>query len=308
MSKYSETDETGDIGVDIVSLKVKKEFSWIFREQVKNDLGIDGHIEIINDSREGTGRLIAAQIKTGASYFENEKQDGYVFYGKSKHLKYWLLHSLPVIIILCDEKNDICYWVEVTRTNVHETASGWSILVPKNQILNNENKKRLTFIAGMPQHSDIVELALFKFLSEKYSKYSKFGRLDICPPFDEPRDFMYFTCLGMLEKSSEFVFVAHHYDIYEEFSIEHLEKFVAWRDLNMSSCGYQDDEKPRLFVFIISESKDKLLKYNEIISLANLNIEIFRLLYKYSDMISPNDGKLYYLVELDDKNQEIYMY
>lgn len=309
MSNYSESDKTGDIGVDLVSLKVKRELSWIFREQPKNDLGIDGHIEIVNENREGTGRLIAAQIKTGKSYLKYEKEDGYVFYGENKHLKYWLLHSLPVIIIICDEQSDVCCWVEVTRTNVEDTRCGWKILVPKNQTINHESKSRLVSIAGMPQHSDIVELALFKFLSEKYHKYSEYGRLDICPLMYEPRDFMYFTCMGELEKTSEYVYVAHHYDIYEEFSISHLDKFISWRDLNISSCGHSQD-KPRLFVFVISESKEKLALSEEVVCRMNSceGIDVFRLLYTYSDMLSPTDGKFYTLTELGETNEEIYMY
>jgi Domain of unknown function (DUF4365) len=57
MTKYEKEDETGDIGIDIVSMKMKREFSWIFREQPKNDLGIDGHIEVVSHERHGTGRL-----------------------------------------------------------------------------------------------------------------------------------------------------------------------------------------------------------------------------------------------------------
>lgn len=309
MSNYSESDETGDIGIDLVSLTVKRELSWIFREQPKNDLGIDGHIEIVNENRESTGRLIAAQVKTGSSYFKHEKENGYIFYGDNKHLKYWLHHSLPVVIILCDERNDTCYWVEVTRTNVGDTHNGWKILVPKNQIINHTSKRKLISIAGMPQHTDIVELTLFRFLNEKYHKYSAFGRLDICPLMYEPRDFMYFTCMGELERTSEYVYVAHHYDIYEKFSITHLDEFISWRELNISTCGHSKD-KPKLFVFVISESKEKLVLPNEVVSRINgcEGVNIFRLLYTYSDMASPIDGKFYTLTELSETNEEIYMY
>lgn len=161
----------------------------------------------------------------------------------------------------------------------------------------------------MPQHSDIVELALFKFLNEKYHKYSNTGRLDICPLMETPRDFMYFTCMGEFEKTSEYVFIAHHYDIYENFSEVHLKKFISWRDLNISSWCHSSDN-PALFVFVISENKENLILSDDIINIVNNNadIHIFRLLYRYSDMSSPTDGKFYYLIEINDKNEEIYMY
>ncbi|MCR5891121.1 MULTISPECIES: DUF4365 domain-containing protein [Burkholderia] len=309
MAKYEKEDEIGDIGIDIVSMKTRREFSWIFREQPKNDLGIDGHIEIVSDERNGTGRLIAVQVKTGKSYFKNEREDVYVFHGNNKHLRYWLLHSLPVIIILCDEATDTCYWVEVTRSNVIQTDSAWKIHIPKAQILDKKFKSKLISIAGMPQHSDIVELALFKFLSEKYHKSSEYGRLDVCPLMHEPHDFMYFTCMAEFEKTSEYVYIAHHYDIYQNFSISMLEKFISWRALNISTCGHHKNV-PKLFVFVISDRKDNLHIPNEIIARARDagGVEIFRLVYSYMNMVAPEDGRFYNLTELDDSNEEIFMY
>lgn len=298
MPNYAISDETGDLGIDLVSLQVRRFFSWIFREQQKNDLGIDGHIEIVDENREGTGRLIALQVKAGDSYFKNETDSGYFFYGKNKHLKYWLQHSLPVIIVLCDPKKDICYWVPVTESGIEYTDSGWKILVPKKQILNEASKNKLISIAGMPQHSDIVELALFKYLSDKYHKYSEYGRLDIVPLMYEPRDFMYFTCMAEFEKTSEIVYIAHHYDIYELFSIEHLKEFLRWREMNMYSCGHLDPV-PKLYIYAITENKSKLVFSDEVIELLSnsKHVELIRLFYSYHDKFPSHNGKYYDLLE-----------
>ncbi len=305
---YFESEEVGDIGVDLVSLTVKRSLSWIFREQPKNDLGIDGHIEVVNEQRDGTGRLLAVQIKAGASFFKHESEKGFTFYGKNKHLQYWLLHSLPVILVLCDVESDICYWVEISRTSVENTDKGWKVTVPKGQRLNKESKRQLAEIAGMPQHSDIVELSLFKFLNEKYHKYSKTGRLDICPLMHEPRDFMYFTCLAEFEKSSEIVFIAHHYDLYEDFNISHVEKFISWRNINKS---YGDKGvATKLLIFHISDSKEKLRVSEDINELVDRleNVEICGLLYSYSSLGDPMDGRFYSLTEFDEFGEEIYFY
>ncbi|CAK2505908.1 DUF4365 domain-containing protein [Vibrio crassostreae] len=308
MPSYFESEEVGDIGVDLVSLQVKRSLSWIFREQPKNDLGIDGHIEIVNDQREGTGRLLAAQIKAGNSFFKHETEIGFTFYGKNKHLQYWLLHSLPVILILCDVESDTCYWVEISRTSVEHTDKGWKVVVPKHQVLDIESKQQLIDIAGMPQHTDIVELSLFRFLNEKYHKYSKTGRLDICPLMHEPRDFMYFTCLAEFEKSSEVVFIAHHYDIYEDFSTNYVEKYLLWRDINKS---YGDKGiATKLLIFHISDTKEKLIISEEINKLVERsdNVEICGLLYSHSSLADPKDGKFYSLTELNETGEEIYFY
>ena len=52
-------------------------YGWIFRSQ-PSDYGIDAEIELVADD-EATGRLIAAQIKSGASYLRRKTTDGYVY-------------------------------------------------------------------------------------------------------------------------------------------------------------------------------------------------------------------------------------
>lgn len=309
MPRYSANDMTGDIGVDLVSLKVKKAFSWVFREQTKNDLGIDGHIEVVNESREGTGRLIAVQIKAGASYFKHDSDEGFTYYGDAKHLKYWLLHSLPVLVILCDESSGVCYWVEISRSNVTRTKAGWNVLVPKKQTLSKKFKKELLLVAGMPQHADIIELALFRFLAEKYHKYSSFGRLDICPLLHEPRDFMYFTCLGEMERNGRCIYIAHHHDIYEDFSSEVLDKFISWRELNIRSCNH-NNPAPKLYVYAISEDKGALsvVRENHGTGMTPPRVEVFTLHYRHTSMVRPEDGKFYHLVEIDEEGNEVYFY
>lgn len=302
---YSEDDEKGSLGVDIVSKTVRRDFSWIFREQPKNDLGIDAQIEIINDSRQGTGRIIAAQIKAGKSFFEEETTDEFVFRGKKKHLNYWLNHSLPVIIIICNLDTEVCYWAEVNRTSVNELDKGWKILIPKTQTLSNQHKNRLIAIAGSPQHPDIVELSLFKFLQEKYHKYSG-QRIDICPLMYEPRDFMYYTCLAEIESYDGYVYIAHHYDLYADFGENHVLEFIRWRELNMASTG--QTELPYLFIFTISEKKEKLKISSSILKLLaeNKKVLLFRLLYQHKHFSS--DRHFYSLTELDENDEEIYMY
>jgi hypothetical protein len=61
-------------GVFGVGQIVERDLRWIFREQHEQDYGIDAHIEVCN-SEGPTGRLIAAQIKAGKSYFRQKVKD-----------------------------------------------------------------------------------------------------------------------------------------------------------------------------------------------------------------------------------------
>src|SRR5262249_29865810 len=90
------TDRRGVNAVDALFLK----FGWFLREQPVADFGIDAQVEVF-EGDEATGKLIALQIKTGASYFRRYGID-YIYYGEKRHLEYWLGHSLPVLLVLHD--------------------------------------------------------------------------------------------------------------------------------------------------------------------------------------------------------------
>ena len=65
-------------GIAVVQGIVASDLEWIFREQPTDDFGIDAQIEIV-ENEAATGRLIAAQIKSGPSYFQKADPDGWWF-------------------------------------------------------------------------------------------------------------------------------------------------------------------------------------------------------------------------------------
>jgi hypothetical protein len=64
-SRYDNTEQLGIIEAYKIFVG---DFKWIFREQPIVDMGINAHIEIVDDGNP-SGKLIALQIKTGESYF-----------------------------------------------------------------------------------------------------------------------------------------------------------------------------------------------------------------------------------------------
>ena len=121
---------TGRLGVICVDRIVTEELGWIFREQPTADYGIDAQIEICEGGRP-TGRLIAVQIKSGSSWFARGDAEGFTYTGSLRHLDYWLEHSLPVILVLCDPAERRAYWTPVERGHVRRGGSSWSIRVPR---------------------------------------------------------------------------------------------------------------------------------------------------------------------------------
>lgn len=109
----------------------------IFRELPTSDQGVDGQLELTNSEGRGNGRLIGVQIKAGSSWFKEEAQRAFVFRPSDEHRTYWIDHSLPIIVILCDPDSKQCYWELVTDNTCLSTGKGWRIDVPKSKTLRS---------------------------------------------------------------------------------------------------------------------------------------------------------------------------
>ena len=129
-----------------------EELRWIFRDQPKEDYGIDAHIEVVDDGVV-TGRLIGLQVKCGSSFFREPAAEGWWFRPNSAHVNYWLGHSLPVVVILCDPQDKNCYWGLLDRDALVRTSTGnRKFLVPRANLLNGSAEKALRSIAFAPSY------------------------------------------------------------------------------------------------------------------------------------------------------------
>lgn len=156
MQRYSATER---VGVNRVEQIIVGDLGWIFREQPIVDMGIDAQIELVVDST-ATGKLVAAQIKTGSSHF-HEARDAYTYYGHLEHLEYWLDHSLPVVLIAHLPESDQTVWVQVTSESAVKTKTAWKIAIPKDNKLGSATKERLEAIfAGTPARQRLRKLSL----------------------------------------------------------------------------------------------------------------------------------------------------
>jgi len=120
-------------GVTAVQDAIGK-MGWFFREQSVADYGIDAQVEIVGD--RPSGRLIALQIKSGASYFQRKHGSAYRFSGKNEHLDYWLHHSLPVFLVIHNPENETLLWQRVERHLVKKSSRSWYIDIPEENVLD----------------------------------------------------------------------------------------------------------------------------------------------------------------------------
>jgi tetratricopeptide (TPR) repeat protein len=122
-------------------------WGWAFRSQYVKDYGIDAHAEPFDGAHQPNGKLLALQIKSGGSYFRDEADEGWWYWGENRHLRYWFAHVLPVLIVIYDPASKMLYWQHVTEDRVEYTDSRWKILIPRDQILSEEAAAELRAIA-----------------------------------------------------------------------------------------------------------------------------------------------------------------
>ena len=148
--KVSPTEEREDAGVRHVECFFRDELRWLFRVQRRFDYGIDAHAEIVNlDFPETlvTGRLLAVQVKSGDSFFdEPDSERGWRFRDSNDHLAYWLGGSLPTVVVLVNSRRE-AYWEVISTRTVTENADRFSLVVPRSHPLDATAAEALISLA-----------------------------------------------------------------------------------------------------------------------------------------------------------------
>lgn len=137
--------------------EIAESSGWLFREQLTNDIGIDAHIEFI-DSSNKPKQLIALQIKSGSSWFEERTKDYVVFRDiDERQCSYWTMNSLPCIIVLYNPNDNTCIWQELSNKTIEKTKNGkgkgYFVKIPLNQIfLDSSSNEKLLSLTNLPEH------------------------------------------------------------------------------------------------------------------------------------------------------------
>ncbi|WP_101607880.1 DUF4365 domain-containing protein [Amycolatopsis sp. BJA-103] len=115
----------------------------------EHDVGTDLYLEVRDDQLSYSGWMMGAQVKAGASWFDEPRHDesgnivGWWFRTDQEHVDYWLTHTLPHLVIFHDENADISYWVNITADAAVSTGKGVKIFIPRANTLDGEHRKEL---------------------------------------------------------------------------------------------------------------------------------------------------------------------
>ncbi|MGO8749209.1 MAG: DUF4365 domain-containing protein [Thermoguttaceae bacterium] len=104
-------------GLDRISQTVH-DMDCLWREISKDDVGIDGEIEVLTPKPDGkgfqtTGAIVKVQAKSGASYIVRDSEDSFAVPVKKEDLEYWKTCTFPVLFIVYHPKDDKLYCKEV---------------------------------------------------------------------------------------------------------------------------------------------------------------------------------------------------
>ena len=86
----------------------------IWRDLLQEDVGVDGTIEIALGEFP-TGKLVGAQVKSGASYIRSETDTSFKFYPDADDLAYWTELSIPLFLLVHSPAENVVYWTDVSR-------------------------------------------------------------------------------------------------------------------------------------------------------------------------------------------------
>jgi hypothetical protein len=130
-------DPVADEGIYTVGRIFSRDFGWAFRPQPIADFGIDAHVEVCKSGKP-VGKILAVQLKSGESYFQEKTKNGYVYRGSPRHLEYWLNYPLPCVLILYNPATQQVHWQAITHKNVEKTGKRWKLIVPYKQSLDSD--------------------------------------------------------------------------------------------------------------------------------------------------------------------------
>lgn len=131
---------------------------WGVASNPDHDLGTDLWLMARNDRRFDLGLLVGAQVKTSensdpSSYFKSPVHEGGVHTGwwfqddEQDHVRAWLDHSIPHIVVLYDLRERKGYWGHVTTGTVEWTPKGGKVFIPKSQTVGPECLEQLLSVA-----------------------------------------------------------------------------------------------------------------------------------------------------------------
>ncbi|MBF8303810.1 MAG: Uncharacterized protein HW399_185 [Dehalococcoidia bacterium] len=137
-TRYIPSAQTGDTGIAYVRY-VASQIGLIYRPFENVDLGVDGALEFIEESREPSGDLVLVQAKSGSSFI---RDNAYYLLADRDHFETWARYSIPIIGIVHNPARADARWVNISdhlKEHPEQIANGpYRMRAPQNQAFTVE--------------------------------------------------------------------------------------------------------------------------------------------------------------------------
>jgi len=137
-TRYVPSAQTGDIGIAYIRY-ISSQTGLIYRPFENVDIGVDGALEFINESREPSGDLLLVQVKSGSSFIRG---DTYYLQADREHFETWARYSIPIVGIVHNPARADARWVNISdhlKNHPEQVPNGpYRIRIPKKQMFTVE--------------------------------------------------------------------------------------------------------------------------------------------------------------------------
>lgn len=209
MAKFvNDTHILGEEGVNAFATYCNKHKPYIiWREETKNDFGIDGEIELTkmneNGKIEATGEIIKIQLKsTTGGYIGKDTENEFNFIAKKEDVEYWSKHKCQVVLIVYFPKGEKLFAKKIENLDLASSKKSLPIKFSKSlNILetyesdfvlkfSKDFKERVDFSKNELLLSNIFKVHLPKFIHSYPSNLRKQSDLKDKIGYNEQPDFV----------------------------------------------------------------------------------------------------------------------
>lgn len=152
----------------------------LWREETKHDYGVDGEIELTKVTKTGkteaTSKVVKVQLKSTKrkSYIAKETNTSFEFLANINDIKYWQDHSLPVILVVYFENEEVLYAKKIDKGQVLKNRK-------THRILFNKQKDLLT---GKPNMAEVTGQEFISRINYGTSENLHFNFFEVyLPPY-----------------------------------------------------------------------------------------------------------------------------
>jgi hypothetical protein len=197
LPKRPSRHSSGERGIAILKLALPQ--SWILRNQVESDYGIDVEVEIADDHVSGI--ILKGQVRTKTPIAWRQ-DDTFREPFDSGKLLYWRTIQLPVVLFLVDNESEEVFWTPASGEVPADSCLPSEIIVARSNKVKGNSVSIASYATGFTPHRDARRLLYrIAFYLDVFRKHEDLVNRDSFLPLEPDEyasfDFLYDETLAL---------------------------------------------------------------------------------------------------------------